>query len=85
MLKLKNKHHLDFSYVVERVKPSHKLELAPVPVDDDELAQAIDNDPVVHDDRWELSERPDAAELTKFWEDVVTEVKQDPEWTFEDD
>ena len=87
MLKLKNKHHLDFSYVIERIKPSHQLELAPIPVDDgnDELTQAINEDPAVHDDRWELSERPDPEELTKFWDEVASEVKQDPEWTFEED
>lgn len=86
MLKLKNKHHIDFSYVIERVKPSHRLELAPVPADDnDELTQSISQDPVVHDNQWELTERPDATELTKFWDTVVSEVKQDPDWTFEED
>lgn len=83
MLKLKHKHHLDFPHITLSASP---MQLSAVPVDDDELSQAIVNDPVAHDDIWELSERPDMGELTKFWSDVETDVANDPEWfTFSED
>lgn len=85
MLKIKNKHHLNFSHTFDNLKPSHELQLAPVIDDDDELTQAINDDQARQDDDWQLAERPDYGELKEFWEEVVQEVKQDPEWTFEDD
>lgn len=77
MLKLKHKHHLDFPHIT---LPTHPMELSPVPIDDDELSQAILDDPVAHDNVWELNERPDTEELTKFWSEVEADVAQDPEW-----
>lgn len=57
------------------------MELSPVPISDgDELARAIDNDVVDHDNAWQLVERPDPDSLTRFWTTVEADVAQDPEW-----
>lgn len=77
MLKLKHEHHLDFPHLTFSANP---VQLSPVPVDNDELTQAIINDQTDHDNEWELSERPDMGELTKFWTDVEADVANDPEW-----
>ena len=77
MLKLKHKHHLDFPHITLSSRP---MELSAVPVDNDELNQAILEDPIAHDDVWELSERPDSNELTQFWSEVEADVASDPEW-----
>ncbi len=77
MLKMKHKHHLDFPHITFS---THPMELSPVPIDDDELSRAIVEDPVAHDDVWELSERPDSDELTQFWSEVEADVANDPEW-----
>jgi hypothetical protein len=77
MLKMKHKHHLDFPHITFR---THEMALSPVTADDDELSQAIVDDPVTHDDVWELSERPDTEELTQFWSEVEADVANDPEW-----
>lgn len=84
MLKLKHKHHFDLPHISFSTS---RMQLSPVPVDDDdELTQAIVQDPVDHDDVWELSERPDTDELTQFWSEVETDVANDPEWfKFSDD
>ncbi len=77
MLKMKHKHHLDFPHIT---LSAHQMELSAVPIDNDELTQAIIDDPVTHDDVWELSERPDSTELTQFWDEVQADVASDPEW-----
>ena len=46
----------------------------PVPDEDDELIQSINNDPVTNDDNWQLDEVPDEEKLEKFWDDVIAEV-----------
>ena len=77
MLQLKNKHHLDFPHITF---PSfHPMQLSPVADDDDELTAAIVNDPVDHDNNWQLAD-PDTKELEKFWASVEDDVKNDPEW-----
>ena len=82
MLKLKHTYHLDFPHIT---LPS-AMQLSVVPNDDDELTQAIVEDPNTNDDTWQLVERPDMGELTKFWDDVQTDVQNDPEWFhFEED
>lgn len=77
MLKLKHTHHLELPHIS---LTNHKMELSPVRIDNDELTQAIVEDPVAHDDTWELAERPDTEELTQFWSEVEADVAQDPEW-----
>lgn len=78
MLKLKRTHHLSlprlsFSWL-------HSMKLSKVSSDDDELAKAIDNDPVDHDNNWQLTDRPDTEELEQYWTNVEDEIKSDPEW-----
>lgn len=77
MLKMKHSHHIELPHLN---LGTHQMELSPVPVNDDELTQAILDDPVMHDDVWELSERPDSTELTQFWDEVEADVANDPEW-----
>lgn len=78
MLKLKNKHHLDFPHLTFSMP--HSMQLSPVTDDDDELTAAIVHDPIDHDDDWELVERPDTNELESYWEKVERDVRNDPEW-----
>ena len=78
MLKLKHHFHLP-SITFDSHPP---LELAPVPVDDDdELTQAIAADPIDHDNNWTLDERPDQTELESFWAEVSSDLKIDPDLT----
>lgn len=85
MLKIQ-KDHFDFPHIIEHIPSLHlrPLQLSPIKDDDDDLTQAIKSDPQVHDDIWELSERPNADELTAFWNQVADEAKKDPDWTFDE-
>jgi hypothetical protein len=85
MLRLKHNHHLDLTHIIEELSPVHQLQFAAVSDDDDALTQAIASDDDEHDNKWQLSERPDPEELSRFWVKVESEVKNDPEWTFEDE
>lgn len=76
---LKLKHHFHFPEITFDSHPP--LELAPVPASDEELTQAIENDPVDHDNNWTLDERPDTTELDSFWSEVTSDLKKDPSWT----
>lgn len=77
---LKLKHHFHLPTITFDSHPP--LELAPVPVDDDgdELTQAIQSDPIEHDNTWTLDERPDTQELESFWTTVTEDLKSDPDW-----
>ena len=78
MLKLKRSHHFSLPHLT---LPAAPVQFQPVPItDDDELARAIVDDTIEHDNQWELSERPDMGELTKFWSEVEEDVAHDPEW-----
>jgi hypothetical protein len=46
--------------------------------DDDELTRAI-NDPIYHDNHWDLHEEVDGEALEKFWDEAASDssVKQD--------
>ena len=85
MLKIKNKHHLDFSHIIEELMPARQLQFQTVLDDDDDLTQAISSDTEVQDNNWQLVECPDPVELIQFWSQVQEEVKLDPEWTFEEE
>jgi len=78
MLKLSKHHYLSLPHLEFAL--SHPMQLAPVRDDGDELTQAIVQDPVEHDNDWELSERPDTQELEKYWVQVEEDVRNDPEW-----
>lgn len=54
--------------------------------DDDELIQAINNQPIVSDDQWTLTAAPDTDELNRYWNHVEEDIAGDPEWfAFDDD
>lgn len=78
MLQIK-KRSFSFSlpHLTLRTRP---MELSPVVADDDELSQAIASDTGNHDDAWELTERPDEAELEVFWDNVEKDIAKDPTW-----
>jgi len=78
MLEFKHKHHLDFPHMTFSMP--HPMELSPVTNDGDEITAAIVNDPIEHDNNWELVERPDSGELEDYWRRVEEDVKNDPEW-----
>ena len=78
MLEIKKNHHMNFPHFGFSLP--HHMQLAPVTADNDELSIAIDEDPIEHDDNWELVERPDPGKLEAFWNAVVEDVKNDPEW-----
>lgn len=44
--------------------------------DDDELTRAI-NDPIYHDNNWDLHEDVDGEALAQFWEDAAKELNAD--------
>ena len=48
----------------------------PIPVesDDDELTKAI-NDPIYHDNHWDLHENVDGEALEKFWENAADDIE----------
>ncbi len=77
MLQLKHTPHISLPSLSFTSDPVH---FSPVRIDNDELSQAIVTDVQDRDDAWELNERPDMGELTKFWSDVETDVANDPEW-----
>lgn len=47
----------------------------PVPVEDgnDELTQAV-NDPIYHDNHWDLHEDVDGEALAEFWDNAAKEL-----------
>lgn len=78
MLRLKRKHKINFPSITELLP--HSMQLSPVIADDDELSQAIANDPIDHDNRWTLTERPETGQLEQYWDNVVADIKSDPSW-----
>ena len=56
--------------------PTQKqMQFAPVVEDDDELSQAIKQDPVVQEDNWKLRRDDiDAEELDAFWDQTLREI-----------
>ena len=86
MLEIKN-HHMHFPEF--HLELPHKVELATVAFKAneiaDELAKAIVNDPIDHDNNWTLEERLDASKLEAFWDGVLKDAKNDPDWFFSED
>jgi hypothetical protein len=54
--------------------PHKEMKFAPVEEDDDELSEFIKNDPLAHDNQWDLQESIDPAQLEAFWADAVKEL-----------
>ena len=78
MLKIPKSPHISLLHLdLSAPKP---MQLSPVADDDDELTQAVSTDPVDHDDNWELTDRPDEAELDAFWTNVEKDIRKDPSW-----
>jgi hypothetical protein len=50
----------------------------PIPAEDDndELTRAI-NDPIYHDNQWDLHESVDGEALEKFWDEASKELEPD--------
>lgn len=75
MLELKHHTHLDFSHMTFHVP--HSMHLSPVTIDNDELSQAIENDPETLDNDWTLEERPDGEALTHYWDEILADDAMD--------
>ena len=59
----------------------NQIQLQPEPInEDDELAQAINDDPIVHDNNWQLTEYPDGEAIEHFWQEVAEDIHKDPDW-----
>ncbi len=83
MLKIIKKLHFRLPH--RAVTVPGPMQFARVPADNDELSQAIAEDPAQHDDTWRLSERPDSRELEQYWAMVEDDILHDPEWFRADD
>ena len=44
---------------------------------DDDLTKAI-NEPIYHDNNWDLHEAVDGEQLEKFWDDATKELETEP-------
>lgn len=79
MLRISSPHRLS-SF---RSLPGHNLEFSPIPVEDDELINAIE---AGHEETWQLDPTPDSTALGEFWSGVEDDLHNDPTWeTFADD
>lgn len=58
------------------------MELEPVPDDDDELIQAINDDV---SEQWDLSPVPDTEQLGAFWSEVSDDLRSGSDWQFTDE
>lgn len=55
--------------------PQKQMQFEPIPVDDDDdLSKAINDDPITHDDQWDLTDSIDAEKLDAFWDDALREI-----------
>jgi hypothetical protein len=52
-----------------------RVAFEPVPIEDDEIIQAINNDPNTHDNVWQLKEDINPEALGKFWDEAVRDLK----------
>ena len=59
------------------LQPSQRLVFSAIPVEDDELIQAIEAN---HEDQWQLEPVPDTAALSDFWAGVEDDLHNDPDW-----
>jgi len=70
--------------LLQQLFPHKQMKFAPIQEDDDELSEFIKNDPVAHDNVWDLHEVLDGEKLEAFWSDAIRElgplkVEADPE------
>lgn len=77
MLKLKVRHMFNpFRNLSNGGAP---LEFSPVPSEDNELIQAIEQ--AAKRDQWTLSVTPDTEQLHDFWSNVQDDLADDPSWS----
>jgi hypothetical protein len=60
--------------VLQNLVPHKQMKFAPIEDDDDELSEFIKNDPLAHDNEWDLHEVIDPDKLEAFWADAVKEL-----------
>lgn len=56
---------------------SQKVAFEPISREEDELIRDINNDPVTHDNVWQLKESIDADELDRFWDQTLSEMRNE--------
>lgn len=56
---------------------NQKLTFEPVLSEDDELIKDINDDPVTHDNVWQLKEDINADELDRFWDQTLAEMRSE--------
>ena len=77
MLKLKVRHM--FNPFRNLGSGGAQLEFSPVPSEDNELIQAIEQ--AAKRDQWTLSATPDTEQLHDFWSNVQDDLADDPSWS----
>lgn len=61
--------------LLQDLVPHKQMKFAPVEDDDnDELSEFIKNDPLAHDNQWDLHEQIDGEQLEAFWSDALHEL-----------
>lgn len=60
--------------LLQNLLPHKEMKFAPVEEDDDELSEFIKNDPLTHDNQWDLQEVLDGEKLDAFWTDALNEL-----------
>ncbi len=58
----------------QQLIPHKEMKFAPIEEDDDELSDFIKNDPLAHDNVWDLHEMLDGERLEAFWSDALREL-----------
>ncbi len=61
-------------HLIQDLLPHKEMQFAPVQEDDDELSEFIKNDPLAHDNKWDLQEAIDPDQLEAFWNDALKEL-----------
>ena len=74
MLRLSTHHNLPH---LQSSHGGHGLQFSPVPVEDDELIQAIE---AGHEEPWQLDPTPDTTALSEFWAGVEDDLRGDSTW-----
>lgn len=77
MLTIKHKPNISFPAIASLSGP---MRFSPATNDSDELLTDLDTQFADQDDQWTLTERPDSEQLEHFWDEVVADVRKDPDW-----
>ncbi|HKX73334.1 MAG TPA: hypothetical protein VJM32_04940 [Candidatus Saccharimonadales bacterium] len=60
--------------LLQNLFPHKEMKFAPIEEDNDELSEFIKNDPLTHDNEWDLNEVLDGEKLEAFWSDALSEL-----------